>query len=103
MIIYLAPFNNITMVLVGCWVFGLFNLWQHCDAATKIKSYERLEKHSKRVCFTIVLEATSRQWQATFLFFSPYQERPRRKVRRRSQGKEVVHRAQFWRTSPERG
>lgn len=25
-IIYLAPFNNMTMVLVGCWVFGLFNV-----------------------------------------------------------------------------
>ena len=25
-IIYLAPFDNMTMVLVGCWIFGLFNV-----------------------------------------------------------------------------
>lgn len=25
-VIYLAPFDNITMVLVGCWIFGLFNV-----------------------------------------------------------------------------
>lgn len=26
LIIYFAPFDNMTMVLVGCWVFGLFNV-----------------------------------------------------------------------------
>jgi len=25
-IIYLSPFDNMTMVLVGCWIFGLFNV-----------------------------------------------------------------------------
>lgn len=26
LVIYFAPFDNITMVLVGCWIFGLFNV-----------------------------------------------------------------------------
>ncbi len=26
LVIYFAPFDNVTMVLVGCWIFGLFNV-----------------------------------------------------------------------------
>ncbi len=26
LVIYFAPFDNMTMVLVGCWIFGLFNV-----------------------------------------------------------------------------
>lgn len=46
MIIYLAPFNNITMVLVGCWVFGLFNVGMPMTLSMVADSVDWMEQQS---------------------------------------------------------
>lgn len=46
MIIYLAPFDNITMVLVGCWVFGLFNVGMPMTLSMVADSVDWMELQS---------------------------------------------------------
>ena len=42
-VIYLAPFDNITMVLVGCWIFGLFNVGMPMSLSMLADSVDYME------------------------------------------------------------